>query len=59
MEYLNLGAVPYDESCAQVGMEGYRDKAIMECRAYVNQLYRQFPDAEAATFSLDTRRDRS
>lgn len=40
--YLNIGAVPNDEECAQVGSEGYAGRASRECRAYINQLRRVF-----------------
>lgn len=42
MEYLELGCVPTDENCAQVGQEDYRSQALKECRALINQLRRMF-----------------
>lgn len=39
-EYIYLGSAPSEEECAQVGSEGYVDRAIQECRAYINQLER-------------------
>ena len=44
--YLELSPCPTDEDCAQVGQPDYRAKATKEMKAYINQLYRQFPDAE-------------
>lgn len=41
-EYIELGSTPSDEQCAQIGSENYRQRAIVECGAYVDQLYRTF-----------------
>lgn len=43
-EYLELGPVPCEEECAQVGTDNYHEKARKECAAYKNQLNRLFPD---------------
>lgn len=42
MDYVNIGAVPNGEDCAQVGSENYTEKARKECRAYINQLRRVY-----------------
>lgn len=42
-EYLELGPVPYEEDCAQVGAGNYHEKARKECTAYKHQLERLFP----------------
>ena len=42
MEYMEIGATPYDEDCAQVGSENYRKDAMKEMDAYINQLNRSF-----------------
>ncbi len=42
-DYIEIGSAPYDEECAQVGSDNYTINARRECRAYVNQLKRQFP----------------
>lgn len=47
MEYIEIGSTPYDESCAQVGVENYREDAKKEMNAYINQLNRLFIDAES------------
>jgi hypothetical protein len=39
-DYLELGEVPYDEKCAQVGVYGYTKVATMEVAAFTNQLRR-------------------
>lgn len=39
-ETIELGSVPCDEDCAQVGQSDYAAKAMIECRAYKNQLLR-------------------
>ena len=44
---LDLGQVPSDEPCAQVGADDYADRARPECRAYVHQLVRQFGEPPA------------
>jgi hypothetical protein len=41
-EFLELGSVPGDEEGAQVGDDGYRDRAKKECTAYSHQLSRKF-----------------
>lgn len=46
-EYFILGPVPSDEDCAQVGDENFRQRATLEMDAYINQLYRLFPDADS------------
>lgn len=44
--YLELSPTPTDEDCAQVGEPDYRAKATKEMKAYINQLYREFPDTQ-------------
>jgi len=39
-EIIYLGSSPAEEECAQVGDPDYPTKARLECRAYINQLYR-------------------
>jgi hypothetical protein len=42
-DYLNIGSVPADEDCQQTGMPSYNaTMARAECRAFLNQLIRQF-----------------
>lgn len=43
-DYLTIGATPPGEECAQVGSDGYYERAKKECRAFLNQLKRQFGD---------------
>lgn len=40
METLDVGSAPSDEHCAQVGTEGYVERARRECRALIGQLVR-------------------
>ena len=47
-DYLDLSPVPIDEPCAQVGPDDYMPRMRAECRAFVNQLGRAFPEALAA-----------
>ena len=37
-DYLNIGPVPPEEDCAQLGTPDYREKAIAECRRYIKLL---------------------
>jgi len=39
-EWLDIGASPPGESCAQVGSDDYYPRARRECRAYIAQLRR-------------------
>jgi len=39
-DWLDIGSSPPEESCAQVGADGYYERARRECRAYVEQLRR-------------------
>lgn len=39
-DYLNIGSTPCDESCAQIGQEGYHQQMRKESRAFINQLER-------------------
>lgn len=41
---LDLGSSPSHEDCAQVGRDGYYERARRECRAYICQLRRMFGD---------------
>jgi len=46
-EIIEIAAVPYNESCEQCGTENYDPAhARRECRAFINQLERQFPQVE-------------
>ncbi len=47
-DYLDLSPTPVDEPCAQVGSDDYSKRARLECRAFIGQLERAFPDAIAA-----------
>jgi hypothetical protein len=47
-DYLDLSPAPVDEPCAMVGSPDYSKRARLECRAFVDQLERTFPDAIAA-----------
>lgn len=41
--YINIGSVPCSEDCAQVGSPDYARLSRIECRAFKNQLQREFP----------------
>jgi hypothetical protein len=38
MDYVNIGPVPCDEDCAQVGRKGYREQAVEECTRFIKLL---------------------
>lgn len=46
MDYMEIGPAPCEENCAQVGEPDFKAKATKEMNAYINQLYRQFPELE-------------
>jgi hypothetical protein len=39
-DWLSIGATPPSEDCAQVGSDGYMERARHECRAYIDLLRR-------------------
>lgn len=41
-DYLTIGPTPAEESCAQVGSDGYSHKARRECNIFARQLVRHF-----------------
>ncbi len=43
-DYINIGAVPCEEDCAQVGREGYREQAVKECKRFIELLRKTFGD---------------
>ena len=49
MDTLELGPVPHEERCAQVGQEGYPEMAKKECRRYIALLTRMFGEPPART----------
>jgi len=51
-EYLELGPVPCDEKCEQVGHDCDYQKMNRESREYANQLARMFPGWEEANCSF-------
>ena len=45
-DHITLGPTPCEEDCFQVGTDNYRQNAIVEMNAYIDQLYRMFPEAD-------------
>lgn len=39
-DYLTIGSTPCDESCAQVGSDGYHERARLECKVFVDLIRR-------------------
>ena len=52
MDYLTLGPTPCEESCAQVGQDDYDRMSRIECRVYLDQLRRTFPEPENGYFRI-------
>jgi len=48
-DYMEIGATPCEENCAQVGSDDYTSKARKECNAYVNQLWRWLKSEKGIT----------
>lgn len=51
-DYLSIGSAPCDEECAQVGSPDYSTQARIECRAYMEQLRRLYPEPQGGYFKL-------
>jgi hypothetical protein len=52
-DWLDIGASPPGESCAQVGADDYYPRARRECRAYINQLQRHLgPEPDGAHLAI-------
>lgn len=43
-DYMGVGPTPFDEDCAQVGIDNYREIASKEMDAYIDMLYRTFEE---------------
>lgn len=54
-DYLEIGPSPAGENCAQLGSPDYDRKSRIECKAYMHQLERLFPDGvfTVKTFNHD------
>ena len=44
--YESIGCTPYDEPCAQVGSEGYAERARAECQRFMKQIAKHYPEPE-------------
>jgi hypothetical protein len=52
-DYITLGSTPSDEPCASVGEPDYPEKALPECRRFLQLLRKTFgPEPEGARFSI-------
>jgi len=48
-DYISIGSTPAAETCAQVGAADYHSTARRECRAFINQIRREFgPEPDGA-----------
>lgn len=41
-DFLYISPVPADEDCAQVGQDNYSQRAIVECKAFIDQIRRAY-----------------
>ena len=46
MQYIEIGPVPGEEHCAQVGSPDYTEASLRECEVFRRMLYRLFPVPE-------------
>jgi hypothetical protein len=46
IDHLYIGAVPVEEDCAQVGEENYATRARAECKRFIAQILRHYPEPE-------------
>lgn len=52
-DYLDIGSTPWQEECAQVGTEGYWERARAECRRYIEAIKRKFgPEPQGARLAV-------
>lgn len=46
MQFIEIGPVPGEENCAQVGSPDYAEASLRECEVFRRMLYRLFPVPE-------------
>ena len=51
-DFINIGSTPCNEECASVGSDHYSTYAKIECRAYIAQLQRLYPEPECGYFKI-------
>lgn len=52
-EYIEIGPSPAEESCAQVGEDGYIVNALSECRRFIDLIRRKLgPEPEGASLEV-------
>ena len=52
-DFINIGPTPCGEACAQVGEPDYHEKAVAECRRFLQLLRNKFcPEPEGAWLSV-------
>lgn len=44
MDYLTIGSTPHDEPCTQLGDPDYTQKARAECKRFLEQIARHYPE---------------
>lgn len=58
MQYIYIGPVPSEESCAQVGSASYPEDSRRECQVYSRMLRRLFPVPSEVPVAYVTREER-
>jgi len=52
-DYINIGPTPCEEDCAQLGTPDYREKALAECKRFIQLLRKKFgPEPEDARLAI-------
>ena len=51
-EYIEIGATPHDEDCAQVGSEGYAKRARHECNLFAQQIIKHYGEPERGYLTI-------
>ncbi len=46
MDYIHIGSVPVEEDCAQVGSHDYATKGRAECKRFMAQIQRHYPEPD-------------
>ena len=47
-----IGCTPHDEDCAQVGRPDYAQRARVECRLFMQQIAKHYPEPEKGYLAI-------
>lgn len=56
MEISEIGPVPCDEDCTQIGDENYSFNSKRECNTFIKQISRHYPPPEGAKIFIKSNR---